>query len=236
MRAPVLFVPIFAAFEAEPFRRMTEGWAHVESFDGPGAGARSGEHPGTPPGMAASAAARLDELGWERCVVVCDSHGQAAGIELAVRDPRVAGIAVSHAAMHYTLTGERPTLNASIYEAASRLLDTDQRSFARALTQLTQGAFDDDWVDAYSAAVPRDAARYRLDELTDGLELVARLVEEDVPVLLAGHNDCMMWTPEAIEDAAAALPRAPLVMCDTAPLANPGFVEAVREFCAEVLG
>ncbi|HEX8648684.1 MAG TPA: hypothetical protein VF715_17445 [Thermoleophilaceae bacterium] len=236
MRQRLLYVPIFAAFEADQLREAVADWAEVESFDGPGAGSRAGEDPGGPEGMAAAGAAHLDALGWDRCVLVCDSHAQAGGIELALRDPRVAGIAISHASARYGPGGERPALNPSIYEAAGRFLATDYRSFARAITQLTQGALDDAWVDSFIEQVPRDTAEARTGGLPDGLELAIRLRGEELEILLAAHRGCMMWTPEAFEDAVAALPQARAVHFDEVPLSDPGYHAELRELCARVFG
>lgn len=236
MRPRILFVPIFAAFEATPFARRNTEWADVESFDGPGAGARVAEEAGGPEAVAAAGAERLDELGWESCVLVCDSHAQAAGVELAAGDPRVAGIAVSHAATHYTRTGERPALNASIYDTAAQLLATDHRSFARSLTQLTQGTLDDEWVDTFIDQVPRETARARMRAMPDGLELAIRLRDEDLEILLAGHTSCLMWTPEAIDDAEAALPQARVERFSEVPLSDERYHASIRQLCARVFG
>lgn len=236
MRPRLLYVPIFAGFEADPLREAMASWGEVESFDGPGAGTRHAEDPGGPESMAAAGAARLDELGWESCVLVSDSHAQAAAIELALRDPRAAGIAISHASARYGPGGERPALNPAIYSAAAQLLATDYRSFGRALTQLTHGALDDTWVDRFIAEVPQATAEARTAALPDGLELATRLRHESIEILLAGHRGCMMWTPEAVEDAAAALPHARLLWFDGVPLGEPGYHEAVRELCARVFG
>ncbi|HEX8742050.1 MAG TPA: hypothetical protein VF712_02855 [Thermoleophilaceae bacterium] len=236
MRPRVLYVPIFAGFEARPFTKLAGEWADVETFDGPGIGTRAGEPVGGPAGVAAAGAARLDELGWERCVVACDSHAQAAGIELAVRDPRVGGIAVSHPAPDYSTTGERPALSEAIFTAGAQLLATDYRSFARALTQLTQGTLDDEWVEGLIATVPHAVAQEHMARIALEGELVPRLSGEDLEVLLAGHSGCLMWTPEGVEDAAAALPDAQVVHCDDVPMADEAYYAALRELCARVFG
>lgn len=236
MRARLLYVPLFAEFEAATLRDAVADWGEVESFDGPGAGARAGEAPGGPESVAAAGAAHLDALGWERCVLVCDSHAQAGGIELALRDPRVAGIAISHASARYGPGGERPALNRSIYEAVRRFLATDYRSFARAMTQLTAGVLDDAWVESFVAQVPRATAEARTAGLPDGLELAIRLRGEELEVLLAAHRGCMMWTPEAFEDAVAALPQARAVEFESGPLSEPGYHVELRELCARVSG
>jgi hypothetical protein len=46
----------------------------------------------------------------------------------------------------------------------------------------------------------------------------------------------MMWTPEAFEDAVAALPHARAVEYDAVPLNDPGYHAELRELCARVSG
>ena len=236
MRARILFVPIFASFEASRFAEVTGDWACVESFDSPGTGAHADEEPGGFAQVAAAGAERLDELGWDACILACDSHAQAAGAELAVRDPRIRGLAMGHPALRYDPSGPRPTLNPGVHSAARQLLETDYRSFGRALTQLTQGALDDEWVDAFLADVPRDTAYTRMTELADGVELASRLAGEDLELLLGRHVGCMMWTSEGFEDAAATLPHAATVDCEVVPMADPAFHAALRQLCQRVLG
>jgi hypothetical protein len=236
MRPRLLYVPIFAEFEAIQLREAIGDWAEVESFDGPGAGTRAHEDPGGPEDMAAAGAARLDELGWDRCVLVCDSHAQPSGIELALRDPRVAAAAISHAVARYSTAGERPSLNAAVYDAAGQLLETDYRSFGHALTQLTQGAIDESWVARFIDEVPRETAQRRTTALRESVDLVTRLRDEDLEVLLAGHRGCLMLTREGLEDAAAAVPHARVVEFDAVPLSDPGYHAALRELCARVFG
>lgn len=236
MRPRILYVPIFAAFEARQFAQLTSDWADVESFDSPGTGSRSAEDPGGFEQVAAAGAQRLDELGWESCVVVCDSHGQAAGAELPARDPRVKGAGMGHAALRYDPVGPRPTLSPAVHSAARQLLETDYRSFGHAVTQLTQGALDDEWVGAFLADVPRETARARMAELTSGVELASRLAGEDLDLVLARHVGCMMWTSEGFDEAAATLPDATTVDCETVPVADPAFHSALRELCGRVFG
>ena len=235
VRAPILFVPIFAAFEAIPFTEQAAGWADVESFDGPGAGSRRAEPVGGIEDMARAGADRLDELGWERCVLACDSHAQAAAVELALADPRVAGISISHAAARYSTAGDRPALSAGVHAAAAQLLESDLRSFGHALTQLTQGTIDEHWVERFLENVPRGVARARTGQL-DGRELATRLGEWGGQALFGLHAGCLMWTREGFEDAVAAVPGAATMECDQVPLADPRFIEAIRELCERVFG
>jgi hypothetical protein len=232
----ILYVPIFAAFEARPLAERAADWAEIASFDGPGTGSRRDEQPGGSEAMAAAGAERLDELGWDSCVVVCDSHAQASGAELARRDPRVVGLAMGHAALRYEADGPKPTLSPGVHAAATQLLDTDYRSFGRAVTQMTQGSFDDQWVEEFMEEVPPKAARVRFAELVASRELASRLQGADLPLVLARHVGCVMWTSEGFAEAVAALPHAIAVDCNDIPLADPAFHSALRELCARVFG
>ena len=235
VRPRILFVPIFAAFEAIPFTEQASDWADVESFDGPGSGSRREAPAGGIEDVARAAAERLDELGWDRCVLVCDSHAQAAAVELALTDPRVAGICISHAASRYTTDGDRPTLNAAVHAAAGQLLESDMRSFGHALTQLTQGIIDEPWVERFLEEVPRKTAAERTGQL-DGRELASRLANWKGEVLFGLHHGCLLWTREGFDDAVAAVPRAATIECDEVPLSDERFIDEVRELCGRVFG
>jgi hypothetical protein len=235
VRARLLFVPIFADFEAVPFTEQTAGWAEVASFDGPGAGSRRDEPAGPVEDVAAAGRARLDELGWADCVLVCDSHAQAAAIELALTDSRVRGICISHAAARYSSEGDRPSLSPGVHAAAGQLVESDMRSFGRALTQLTQGAMDEYWVDRFLENVPRQTVRVGLGQL-QGRELVSRLSGSSLEILLGLHEDCLMWTREGFDDAVAAVPEAATMECPEVPLIDPPFQAAIRELSARVFG
>jgi hypothetical protein len=235
MRARILYVPIFAAFEATQFAEAVAGWADVESFDSPGCGSRRGEEPAGIEGIAAAGAARLDELGWEGCVAVCDSHSQGAGAELALRDPRVKGLGVGHAALRYDVDGPDPTLSPAVHSAAGQLLETDYRSFVHAITQMTQGELGEEWIEPFMEQVPAEAARRGLSELP-GQELSSRLRGEDVELLIARHVGCVLWLPEHFDDVVAELPDATAIDCDQVPLADPAFHGALRELCGRVFG
>jgi pimeloyl-ACP methyl ester carboxylesterase len=228
-RPHLLYVPIAVGVEAEPVIERVD-WADVATFDVPGAGSNRGVPWTGVEGVCELAVATVDALGWERFGIVCDSHGQAAGIELALsRRERVEGIFIGHAAAHYTTKGERPAMNPSIYEAAAQLLEGEYRSFGRAITQLTQGATTDEQVDAWIAAFPQDLARRAFQELAEAEpELVTRLRGSGLPVVLGQHKGCLMWTDEGFEDAVAALPEAAAVVADGVPAHDPAFIEAMR--------
>jgi hypothetical protein len=183
-----------------------------------------------------AALARLDAVGWDRCCLVADSHGQAAAIEVALAQPeRFTALCISHAAANYQLGGDRPAMTPAVHDAALRLLETDYRSFARAITQLTLGLADDEWVERWTAEVPQHVAQSILGDLSERQpDLVSRLADWSSPIVLGQHKGCVMWTTEAFEDACAAVPSARVVRCDGIPVMEAPFLEAVRQVAAEV--
>jgi pimeloyl-ACP methyl ester carboxylesterase len=235
VRTRLFYVPIAAAFEAERVADRAD-WAEVESCDSPGAGGSRGTDPCGVRGVVEAALTRLDELGWESYGVIGDSHGQAAAIEVALARPeRVTGVFISHAAARYELSGDRPAMTPAVHDAAQQLLETDYRSFARAVTQLTLGLADDEWMERWLAEVPQHVAKSILGDLRDRTpELVARLAEADLPVVLGQHKGCLMWTPESFADACAAVPNARVIRCEGIPVQEAPFLDAVRELASRV--
>lgn len=229
-RQRLLYVPIAAGRESEAFAAQVE-WAETATFDAPGAGANRAAEPRGVEGVVAAALARLDQLGWERYAIVCDSHGQAAGIELALRDTdRVQGICVGHAAARYGIEGNRPAMVPAMHQAAQQLLETDYRTFARAVTQMTQGLWSDAQADEWIADVPQPVAYDILNDMAERQpELVVRLGDAAFPVVLGKHVGCVMWTSESFDDARAAVPHAIAVECEGIPTQHPAFLDAARE-------
>jgi pimeloyl-ACP methyl ester carboxylesterase len=219
MRTRILYIPFFIAAESERFAQTVADWADVESFDVPV------EEP------VAAAVTRLDELGWDTAVVVADSHAQRLAVEVVTAHPgRIRAVALSHAVARYRVSGDRPALHPELTSAARQLLDGDPMAFWRAVTQLTQGAMADDWVERWAAAVPAERARAFWDELgATEPPLAEALRGLDKPVLLAHHEGCMMWQPEGFEDAVAALPEARAIRCRDIPAFDPAFGQALRE-------
>lgn len=228
-RPRLLYVPIATRFEAERVIALAD-WADIATFDAPGAGENRELESRGVAGVVEAALARLDGLDWQRCGVICDSHSQAAAVDLVMSHPeRVEGVYVGHAAARYRLGGDRPAMVPPVHEAAQQLLETDYRSFARAVTQMTQGLVDDAYVERWIATVPQPVASDILGDLAERQpELVARLRGADLPVVLGKHEGCVMWTPESFEDACRALPEATKIVSDGIPTQDPRFLEAVR--------
>jgi len=58
-----------------------------------------------------------------------------------------------------------------------------------------------------------------------------RLAALDVPMLLAQHKGCLMFTNEGFEEAVAAFPEAQVHRCAAKPSTSPEFAQLLREFC-----
>jgi hypothetical protein len=151
----------------------------------------------------------------------------------------VAGLALGHATLSFTRAGERPAIHAGVFDALLNLARFDHRTFARALAQSTQGAFDDEIAEGYMERVPDGLAAEYLEVLTGrlgGERLDQLLAGADLPVLLCEHRDCAMWTAEGFEDAVAAFPGATAVSMVQKPSTSPEFAEALRSFCGSLPG
>lgn len=222
MKARVLYVPLFIEAESDRFAALVADWADVASFDVPV------EAP------VVAAHARLDELGWDQCVLVADGYSQRLGVAIALSRPdRFSAVAVGHAAKRFTTDPPRPALHPEVIAAARQLLETDYMAFWRAVTQITQGGMPDAWVERWAAGVPQERAKAVLLDVTGAQPPASeRLVEFTGPVLLAQHTDCVLWTPEGFEDIVSALPHARVVRCAEIPVFDPAFGDALRELAA----
>jgi pimeloyl-ACP methyl ester carboxylesterase len=232
----LLLVPTVSELEWRIQPELSE-WAEIAVFDAPGVG-------GEPPeGFSVDAIverglAELDQRGWDSCVVVSDEFGSVIAARIAAARPEaVEALALGHAVLSLRSSGERAPINGEVHEAFLRLARTDYGSYVRALSQITQDAYDEDWVERYRERVPKEAAlalediHSNADEEAGVEELVRPL---GVPMLLVGHRGCLLFNKEGFEDAAAAFPEARTAWTEAKPSADPRFSELLREFCAEL--
>jgi pimeloyl-ACP methyl ester carboxylesterase len=222
----ILFVPALAAVEREAFREMAQDWATVESFDLPASSSIDE--------AVAAAAARVDELGWERYAIAGESYSQAVAVALAtMHADRLDGVALGHAVAHFVVEGDRAAVNPAVFQALRQLLETDYMAFARAITQVSGGAITDEAMEAFVASVPQPVARAWMTTLVESRPpMAAGLRDVDVPVLLGEHRGCFMWTHEGFEDAVAAVPHARAMSCEAPPMLDSNFHSALRELIA----
>ena len=237
-RPRLLLVPQLTELEWL-IRPQLEEWAEIATYDAPGVGE---EPPVDAFGSEAVARRGLDEAercGWDRFFVAADEFGVAAATSLAVqaRD-RVEGIALGHARLSNSLEGGRPAVNRQVHEACVSMMQTDYRMFVRQLFKLTggedsAGGFGESLVEAYMARVPLELDLPFWERRSFEGERIAERMEQlrGLPVLLARHKGCLLFTDEGFEDAVAAFPEAVAVTCAEKPGTSPEFAHALREFC-----
>jgi pimeloyl-ACP methyl ester carboxylesterase len=217
-----------------PIKPLLEEWADVASYDAPGVGDEPpprdyGQHAVVERGLA-----EIDRRGWDRYVVVGDEFGTIPAAMLAAARPEpVAGIALGHACLRFDREGDRPTVNADVMGAFESLVRIDYRTYVRHLTQVTQGAYDDEVAERYLERVRQETALAYAGR--DQPELESLLRRADAPLLLAKHEGCLGWREESFDDAAAAFPDAVTVSTRRKPSACADFAEALRAFCERVL-
>lgn len=224
-------------------RGELESWAEVATYDAPGVG---DEPPVDDFGSEAVARRGVEEVGrrgWDEYFVVADEFGAAAATRIAVEaKDAVLGIAIGHARLSNSLTGERPAVNREVHSACVHLMQTDPRTFVRQLFLMTggedsQGGFGQNLVDDYFQRVPMELERIFWETRTfEGERIGERLAQIDKPMLFARHKGCLLFTDEGFEDAVAAFPDARAITCAAKPGTDVEFAHALRAFCAEAAG
>jgi pimeloyl-ACP methyl ester carboxylesterase len=236
-RPRLLLCPQFTEVEWAIAPQLAE-WAEVATFDVPGVGDeplpddRGG---GIREMVVRRAAEEADRRGWDSFFVAADAWGTASAARLAIAErERVLGIALGHASVDYGAEGERPAVNGEVVAAMTQLMRSDYDSFIRyGFTQFTHGGFDEDtasrMVDRFP---PADVATEFWERLISTPESIVELLGRlEVPMLLAKHEGCLVFTPEGYEDLVAAFPEASTVTVEKTSSASEEFAEAVRAFC-----
>src|SRR5436305_5218224 len=241
-RPRLLLCPQFTEVEWTIAPQLSE-WAEVATFDAPGVG----EEP-LPDGdvlrldrelVVQRALQEVDSLAWDSYFVVGDAWGSATAVRLALarREP-VLGLALGHACLNYGSEGERPAVNGELVAAITQLMRTDYDSFVRyGLTQFTQGGFDDETAGRMVARFPQmEVASQVWELLVAQPEPIGELLGQlDMPLLLAKHDGCLVFTAEGYDDAVAAFPAADTASVQTATSASEEFAAALRDFCTRAL-
>jgi pimeloyl-ACP methyl ester carboxylesterase len=240
-RPQILLVPSWSEVQWA-IRPQLEEWADVASYDPPGVGTEPPAEGPLPEAIVARGAAEIERRDWTRCLVAGDDFGAVfATLIAAAERPRVVGLALGHACLAYRLEGPRPTMNAEIMDVGQRLLDIDFRSFIRQ----DVGVWDsrpgfsidsaDELADELVRRVPREFALRLMDELQTGIgeagaSLEPFLRELDLPLLLARHEGCVVFTQHGFDDFVDAFPDARTVATHASPCLSADFAEALREF------
>lgn len=213
-------------------------WADVASYDLPGVGDEPPSERADMQAMRDRGLKEIDRHGWESYLIVGDEHGCFPAIEVASARPEpLVGLALGHPALSYRQHGERAPINGEVIGAFNRMAELDYRSYARAMTQITQDAYDDETAEEFIRRVPQELTLAYLPVLneyaTEG-KLEPMIRDLDRPLLFAKHEGCLAWTDEGWEDAVAAFPEATTMSVAQKPSASPEFAAALREFCDQL--
>ena len=212
-----------------------EEWADVASYDAPGVGDEPRADPMDMAALVARGLAEIDRHGWERCVIAGDEFASGIAIRIAAERPTaVAGLALGHACLTYSEDSGEAPLDAGVMSGFYQLLKTDYRSWVRAYTQVTKGAYDDETMERFLERVPADVARQigaAVSELRTAKSTEATIAGLGVPLLLAEHRGCLVFRHEGYQAAVAAFPDAHTVSTTEKPNCSPVFADALRDFC-----
>jgi pimeloyl-ACP methyl ester carboxylesterase len=228
----VLLVPWLSELEWQ-IKPLLQDWAEVAAFDAPGVGQEPPPEAFTREAIARRGLEELDRLSWDRCTLVADDFGVGTAAVLASERPEaIAGLALGHACLSHQLGGDHPSFNPSVYEALMQVARTDFRTFARHLTQVSRGGYDDELADLWVRRVTPEVALGYYEGVTAAERPFGELLRElGVPLLFARHDGCIMFTPQGFDDAVAAFPDARTVADDVKPTASKEFAVALRSFC-----
>ena len=241
-RPRLLLCPQFTEVEWTIAPQLSE-WAEVATFDAPGVGAEPMPG-GDPMGfdrelVVQRALQEIEKLDWDSYFVVGDAWGTATAVRVAAARPNpVLGLALGHASLSYQREGRRPAVSKEVTAAMTQLLRSDYDSFVRyGMTQFTQGAFDEETSERIVARFPpMDVASRVWEANVERSEPIGELLAQlDLPMLLAKHDGCLVFTAEGYEDAVQALPGARRTSISRASSASDEFAMALKDFCEGVL-
>jgi pimeloyl-ACP methyl ester carboxylesterase len=240
-RPRLLLCPQFTEVEWAIAPQLSE-WAEVATFDAPGVGDEP--MPGGDPAdfhrelVVQRGLQEVDRQGWDSYFVVGDAWGTATAARVALARPEpVLGLALGHASLSYEQEGRRPAVNKEVVAAMTQLLRSDYDSFVRyGMTQFTQGGFDEETSERIVARFPPMEIASKVWGMNiDRPEAIGELLGQlDVPMLLAKHDGCLVFTAEGYEDAVRALPEAHRTSVGRSPSASDEFAAALRDFCEVV--
>jgi pimeloyl-ACP methyl ester carboxylesterase len=238
-RPRLLLVPQLTELEWV-IRPLLEEWAEVAAYDAPGVGDERPTEQYSSTAVARRGLEELDRRGWDRCVIVADEFGVAAAANLVKDAPGVVqAMALGHARLSNALEGERAPLNREVYAGLAALMRTDRRTFVRQLFRLTggeamEGGYGEDMVDAYLERVPvEQMLAFWQSRPEQGEHIGEQLLGLDVPMLLARHKGCLLYTDEGFEDVERALPTAHSVSVVDKPSTSEEFAGVLQAFCRE---
>jgi pimeloyl-ACP methyl ester carboxylesterase len=239
-RPKLLLVPQLTELEWL-IKPLLEEWAEVATYDVPGVGGEPSAGDFGPEVIAKRGLAELDRRGWHRCVLVADEFGAAAATCLASHRPEaIQAVALGHARLSTSMKGDAAPLNPEVFSACASLVRHDTKTFVRQLFKMTggeqmQGGYGEELVESYLSRVPVDLLAQTWESRSEVGDSIGRVLRElDVPLFLAKHEGCLLFTAGGYEAAVAAFPNARTMTLADKPSVSPDFAAALRTFCAEV--
>ena len=132
-------------------------------------------------------------------------------------------------------------MNPEIADMSRRLLAIDFRSFIRQDVGVWDARPDysvesaDELADALVARVPREFGLRLMDELEAGIDesggsLAPFIRDLGLPLLLAQHEDCVVFTPHGFDEFVAAFPDAATVTTPASPCVSAEFAAALESW------
>jgi pimeloyl-ACP methyl ester carboxylesterase len=229
LKPRLILVPALTELEWR-IKPVVEEWADVAAYDAPGVGDEPPTGEFTNEAVVERGLAELDRLGWDRYVVAGDEFGTLNAANLAAARPeRVAGIALGHACLSLDREGDRAAVNGEVMGAFEGMARLDYRTFVRHLTQVTRGAYDDDFAEQYLERVSREVSLAYPATKSGDVEPLLRQV--GAPLLIAKHEECLGWRDESFDAMVAAFPDAVTFSTSKKPSACDQFADALRAFC-----
>lgn len=245
-RPRLLLVPNFTELEWGITEHLGQ-WAEFASFDMPGVGdtpipdslrdASAADLPRWRSLGVEQALSELERRGWDTFYVVADSFAHPTAVRVcSERRDGVLGLALGHASLSHSTTGERAPLRKPVWDAMTQVARQGGPEFVRhALTQITRGAVTEELAAQMAERFPDPQF------VTTVFEAFATLPEPiggelerlDVPLLFAKHEGCVGHTDEGFEDIVKAFPGARTVICPEQCASSPAFAEALRDFCGD---
>ena len=236
-RPRLLLLPGYSELEWV-IRPQLEEWAEVGVFDAPGVGDEPLPGAYDSAALAERAAAEVDRLGWQSCVLAADEYAIAAALRFATARPdTVRGLAFGHACLSFSPDADPPATNAEVRSAFAQVAELDDRTFMRHLTQITQGFYGEELADRMLERIPTGVAQaYARENMADPGDWIEDALRDlGKPLMLAEHDPCLLFTKAGYEAAVSAFPEATRVTCREKPTVSPAFADALREFCREVV-
>jgi hypothetical protein len=240
-RVRLLLVPTLTDMEWV-IKPLLEEWAEVAAYDAPGVGDEPPVDDLGPEAVATRGLAEVEGRGWDSFVLVADEFSLPAASHVAAgAGSALQALVLGHARISNSTEGARPAINSEVLAGIRTLMRTDARSFVRQMFKMTAGeglvgGYGDEMVDEYLERVPIELGIPFYDTVAlDEAGMAERLTRVEVPVLLAQHRGCLMFTEEGFDDAVAAFPAASVVRCTDKPSTSEHFARALRAFCEELV-